>query len=40
MKSLKIVRAGKERIEDAKKDWKEKRFELVPGDDSFIPLPE
>jgi redox-sensitive bicupin YhaK (pirin superfamily) len=35
-----FVSSSKERIEDAKKDWKEKRFELVPGDDSFIPLPE
>ncbi len=31
----------KERIEQAKMDWKNKRFDLVPGDEEeFIPLPE
>ena len=31
----------KERVEQAKQDWKEGRFPLVPGDEEeFIPLPE
>ena len=33
--------SSKERIERAKRDWKEGRFPKVPGDDQeFIPLPE
>jgi redox-sensitive bicupin YhaK (pirin superfamily) len=32
--------SSKERIEQAKADWKEKRFDAVPGEDEFIPLPE
>jgi redox-sensitive bicupin YhaK (pirin superfamily) len=35
------VSSSKERIEQAKRDWKEGRFPKVPGDDvEFIPLPE
>jgi len=29
-----------ERMEQAKRDWKEGRFGKVPGDDEFIPLPD
>ena len=35
-----FVSSSRERIEQAKADWKEGRFEPVPGDDDFIPLPE
>jgi redox-sensitive bicupin YhaK (pirin superfamily) len=36
-----FVSSSKERIEQAKGDWRAKRFRLVPGDeDEFIPLPE
>jgi redox-sensitive bicupin YhaK (pirin superfamily) len=35
-----FVSSSKERIEQAKDDWREGRFGLVPGDDEFIPLPE
>jgi redox-sensitive bicupin YhaK (pirin superfamily) len=36
-----FVSSSKERIERAKRDWKEGRFPKVPGDDvEFIPLPE
>ena len=35
-----FVSSSKERIEQAKRDWKEGRFAPVPGDDEeFIPLP-
>jgi redox-sensitive bicupin YhaK (pirin superfamily) len=35
-----FVSSSKERIEQAKEDWRSKRFALVPGDDKeFIPLP-
>jgi redox-sensitive bicupin YhaK (pirin superfamily) len=35
-----FVSSSKERIEQAKEDWRSKRFALVPGDDrEFIPLP-
>jgi redox-sensitive bicupin YhaK (pirin superfamily) len=34
------VSSSKERIEQAKQDWLEKRFDMVPGDDEFIPLPD
>ena len=30
----------RERIEQAKTDWKNGRFAPVPGDSEFIPLPE
>ena len=35
-----FVSSRKERIEDAKADWKAGRFTAVPGDSEFIPLPE
>lgn len=36
-----FVSSAKERIEQAKRDWKEQRFPKVPGDEvEFIPLPE
>jgi redox-sensitive bicupin YhaK (pirin superfamily) len=35
-----LVSSSKERIEQAKRDWREGRFPLVPGDAEFIPLPE
>jgi redox-sensitive bicupin YhaK (pirin superfamily) len=36
-----FVSSSKERLEQAKRDWKEGRFPTVPGDDAeFIPLPE
>jgi redox-sensitive bicupin YhaK (pirin superfamily) len=34
-----FVSSSKERIEQAAEDWREGRFEKVPGDDEFIPLP-
>ena len=35
-----FVSSSKERIEQAKDDWRGGRFDPVPGDDDFIPLPE
>ena len=36
-----FVSSSRERIEQAKADWKAGRFDTVPGDDrEFIPLPE
>ena len=36
-----FVSSRKERIEEAKQDWKMGRFNIVPGDETeFIPLPE
>jgi redox-sensitive bicupin YhaK (pirin superfamily) len=36
-----FVSSRKERIEQAKADWKARRFDTVPGDDvEFIPLPD
>lgn len=35
-----FVSSRRERIEQAKADWREGRFAPVPGDDEFIPLPE
>ena len=36
-----FVHSSKERIDQAKDDWKRGRFAAVPGDvDEFIPLPE
>lgn len=35
-----FVSSSKERIEEAKRDWREGRFAPVPGDSEFIPLPE
>jgi pirin-like protein len=34
-----FVSSSKERIEQAKEDWKSGRFGAVPGDPEFIPLP-
>ena len=35
-----FVSSSKERLEQAKRDWREGRFEAVPGESDFIPLPE
>ncbi|MBA5776904.1 pirin family protein [Stappia sp. F7233] len=36
-----FVSSSKEKIEQAKEDWKRRRFDIVPGDEKdFIPLPE
>lgn len=35
-----FVSSSKERIEQAKSDWRERKFGDVPGDDEFIPLPD
>ena len=35
-----FVSSSKERIEQAKADWREGRFATVPGETEFIPLPE
>ncbi len=35
-----FVSSSRERIEQAKSDWKSGRFAPVPGDPEFIPLPE
>jgi redox-sensitive bicupin YhaK (pirin superfamily) len=35
-----FVSSRKERIDQAKADWKAGRFDLVPGETEFIPLPE
>ena len=35
-----FVSSRKERIEQAKADWRQARFDSVPGDAEFIPLPE
>jgi redox-sensitive bicupin YhaK (pirin superfamily) len=35
-----FVASSKQRIEQAKLDWRDGRFGKVPGDDEFIPLPE
>ena len=32
--------SSSERIEQAKEDWREQRFAMVPGETEFIPLPE
>lgn len=34
-----FVASSKERIEQAKEDWRQGRFDMVEGDDEFIPLP-
>ena len=35
-----FVSSSKERIEQAKEEWKTGRFDIVPGDaEEFIPLP-
>ena len=35
-----FVASSKEKIEEAKQRWRERRFETVPGETEFIPLPE
>ena len=35
-----FVSSSRERIEQARKDWREQRFDSVPGETDFIPLPE
>jgi hypothetical protein len=35
-----FVSSSKDRIEQAKQDWKQGRFSPVPGETEFIPLPE
>ena len=35
-----FVSSSKDRIEEAKEDWRSGGFSMVPGDDEFIPLPE
>jgi redox-sensitive bicupin YhaK (pirin superfamily) len=35
-----FVSSRRERIEKAKRDWKEGRFDKVPGETEFYPLPE
>jgi redox-sensitive bicupin YhaK (pirin superfamily) len=35
-----FVSSSKERIEQAKEDWKTGRFAAVPDETEFIPLPE
>ena len=35
-----FVSSRPDRIEQAKNDWKQGRFEKIPGDDEFIPLPD
>jgi redox-sensitive bicupin YhaK (pirin superfamily) len=35
-----FVSSSKERLDKAKKDWRDGRFGKVPGDEEFIPLPE
>lgn len=35
-----FVSSRAERIEQAKEDWVNKKFPLVPGDDGYVPLPD
>ena len=35
-----FVSSRPERIEQAKRDWRDMQFAMVPGDDEFIPLPD
>lgn len=35
-----FVSSSRDRIEQAKNDWRDGRFDSVPGDDEFIPLPD
>ena len=35
-----FVSSSRDRIEQAKADWKAGRFDMIDGDDAFIPLPE
>jgi redox-sensitive bicupin YhaK (pirin superfamily) len=34
-----FVSSSQERMQQAKADWREKRFDEVPGETEFIPLP-
>jgi redox-sensitive bicupin YhaK (pirin superfamily) len=34
-----FVSSSKERLEQAKADWRDKKFPKVPGDETYIPLP-
>ncbi len=38
--SWNFVSSSAERIEQAKKDWRDQRFPAVPGETEFIPLPD
>lgn len=35
-----FVSHSKERLQKAKEDWQQKKFPKVPGDDTYIPIPE
>ena len=35
-----FVSHSKERLQEAKEDWKNREFPKVPGDDTYIPIPE
>jgi redox-sensitive bicupin YhaK (pirin superfamily) len=35
-----LVSSSRERIERAKLDWAQGRFDKIPGESEFIPLPE
>jgi redox-sensitive bicupin YhaK (pirin superfamily) len=35
-----FVSSSRERMEQAKKDWRDQRFDAVPGETDFVPLPE
>jgi hypothetical protein len=35
-----FVASSRDRIEEAKQRWREMRFEAVPDETEFIPLPE
>jgi hypothetical protein len=34
-----FVHTSQQRIEQAKQDWLDGNFDMVPGDDELIPLP-
>lgn len=35
-----FVSHSKERLQEAKKDWEDKEFPMVPNDDTYIPIPK
>lgn len=35
-----FVSSSKERLEQAKQDWRDKKFPKVPGDNTYVPLPQ
>lgn len=35
-----FVSSSKERLEQAKRDWRDKKFPKVPGDNTYVPLPQ